>query len=209
MTMQYPLLFSYVEDGYRVGILYANVVGRRATKRNHLSMQEYYAFIIQQRKNEGRTLLRGGRLFQQFLVDAYTCIEEQRLSWVRNNQHRLRANLYKGLRDAIVTGDTTPASAGSQFMLPSSFTGGLRFMVQNYQDAMAICRWAGSPDLFLTFTCNPRWPEIQKFLSYFLGEKVEDRPDIIVRAFKIKLDKMMKNPRQSRHFGRVMAGTIF
>jgi hypothetical protein len=32
-------------------------------------------------------------------------------------------------------------------------------MVQNYQNAMAICRWAGYPDVFVTFTCNPQWLE--------------------------------------------------
>ena len=38
-------------------------------------MREYYAFRIQQRLSEGNTLISGGRLFQQFIVDAYCCIE--------------------------------------------------------------------------------------------------------------------------------------
>jgi hypothetical protein len=37
-------------------------------------------------------------------------------------------------------------------------------MVQNDQDAMAICRWARCPDAFVTFICNPQWPEIKKAL---------------------------------------------
>ena len=48
-------------------------------------------------------------------------------------------------------------------------------MVQNYQDAM-ICRWAGYPDLFLTFTCNPKWPEINHSLEFIEGLKYEDWP---------------------------------
>ena len=66
-------------------------------------------------------------------------------------------------------------------------------MVQNYQDAMAICRYYGCPDLFLTFTCNPKWPEIQKCLELIPGQKPEDRPDIVARVFKIKLDELMND----------------
>ena len=64
--------------------------------------------------------------------------------------------MYSGLKDAVQWGDTTRASFGKGIVLPSSFTGGPRYMIHNYQDAMAICRWAGYPDLFLTFTCNPK-----------------------------------------------------
>jgi len=51
-------------------------------------------------------------------------------------------------------------------------------MVQNYQDAMAICRNFGNPDLFLTFTANPKWPEVQYMLKKIPGQSVEDRLDI-------------------------------
>jgi hypothetical protein len=37
-------------------------------------------------------------------------------------------------------------------------------MVQNYQDAMVICRWAGCSDVFVTFICNPQWLEIKRAL---------------------------------------------
>jgi len=37
-------------------------------------------------------------------------------------------------------------------------------MVQNYQDAMAICRWAHYLDVFVTFIYNPQWPEIKRAL---------------------------------------------
>ncbi|KAM3263420.1 hypothetical protein P3L10_000414 [Capsicum annuum] len=30
---------------------------------------------------------------------------------------------------------------------------------------MAICKWAGYPNLFITFTCNPKWPEICRFVD--------------------------------------------
>ncbi|GKB65976.1 ATP-dependent DNA helicase PIF1 [Tanacetum coccineum] len=94
MALQYPLLFPFGKDGYHEKIPYHNNRGNQKTKRGYVTMKEYYAYIIQQQKNQGTTLLRGGRLFQQYLVEAFTAIEEQRLNWTRNNQDTLRADLY-------------------------------------------------------------------------------------------------------------------
>ncbi|GBN86047.1 hypothetical protein AVEN_219552-1 [Araneus ventricosus] len=57
------------------------------------------------------------------------------------------------------------------------FVGNPRHMQQNYQDAMAMVRKFGKPDLFLTFTCNPSWSEILNSLEGV--QRPEDRPDII------------------------------
>uniref|UniRef100_A0A7N2ML21 Helitron helicase-like domain-containing protein n=1 Tax=Quercus lobata TaxID=97700 RepID=A0A7N2ML21_QUELO len=102
--------------------------------------------------------------------------------------------------------ETTPASFGKRIVLPSSFTSDPRYMIHNYQDAMAICRWAGNPGLFLTFTCNPKWPEIVSSLELIPGQKPEDRPDIVARAFKIKLDALLQDIEKGQHFGKVLAG---
>ncbi len=65
--------------------------------------------------------------------------------------------------------DNNAATIGQRIILPSSFTVGPRHMVQNYQDAMAICRWAGSSDAFVIFTYNPQWLEIKRAL--LLGQQ--------------------------------------
>ena len=39
-----------------------------------------------------------------------------------------------------------------------------RNMLQLYQDAMAIVRKYGEPDLFITMTCNLKWREIEENL---------------------------------------------
>ena len=41
------------------------------------------------------------------------------------------------------------------------------------------------PDLFLTFTCNPKWPEI--VANLLPGQTASDRPDLVARVFKLKL----------------------
>ncbi|XP_030939745.1 uncharacterized protein LOC115964607 [Quercus lobata] len=146
---------------------------------SYMTLQQYPLLLrLQQRSHEGNTLLLGGRLFQQFIVDAYTSIEEERLQWVRQNQLKLRSELYGGLKDAVLRGDTNPKTVGKRIILPSSFTRSPRYMAQNYQDAMTICRKVGYPDLFMTFTCNPKWSKITKCLEFIEGQNVEDQPDI-------------------------------
>ncbi|XP_071739059.1 uncharacterized protein [Rutidosis leptorrhynchoides] len=67
---------------------------------------------------------------------------------------------------------------------------------------MAIVRHFGYPDLFITFTCNPNWPEIARFLNN-KQQKPEDRPDIICRLFKIKLDSMIEDLKKKELLYRI------
>jgi hypothetical protein len=77
-------------------------------------------------------------------------------------------------------------------------------MVQNYQDAMAICRWAGYLDSFVTFICNPQWLEIKRALP--LGQKPQDRLDLVTRLFKIKLKELINDIQKNHILGRTIAG---
>ncbi|CAL9013875.1 unnamed protein product [Prunus brigantina] len=78
-------------------------------------------------------------------------------------------------------------------------------MLNNYQDAMAICRNYGNPDLFITFTCNVKWPEIVRELDKKPGYKGEDRLDLISRVFKMKLNDMIGYIKSGKVFGEVEA----
>ncbi|XP_070013913.1 uncharacterized protein [Nicotiana sylvestris] len=203
LGLQYPLLFPYGEDGYREDIP-LNDIDDSAGGRKCVSTREYLSYKIQERKDEVPSIVSARRLFQQFLVDGYTMMESSRLRFIRLHQKQLRAHFYNRLQDAVLHGDIEPSSQGQRVILSSSFTGGARYMLQNYQDAMAICKWAGYPDLFITFTCNPKWPEITKFVES-RGLSPEDRPDILTRVFKIKLDRMIKDLRDNKVFGEVKA----
>ncbi|XP_048493453.1 uncharacterized protein LOC125494001 [Beta vulgaris subsp. vulgaris] len=167
-------------------------------------MREFFAYRIHDRRGEAETILLSRRLLQQLSVDGYTMMEAQKLSFVRHNQQSFKADNVKNLRGATDRGDTKGASTGSRVVIPTSFTGGHIYMRENYQDAMAICRWYGYPDLFITFICNPKWPEITRFVSK-KGLRPEDRPDIIVRVFKMKLDQLVKDLKDRNIFGRVRA----
>ena len=80
-------------------------------------------------------------------------------------------------------------------------------MMQNYLDAMSLCKWFGYPDFFITVTCNQKWPEVQRFLRD-KSLKSEDRPDILTRLFKIKLDALVKDLKDNAILGAVQAGTL-
>ncbi|CAN6843879.1 unnamed protein product, partial [Brassica oleracea] len=92
MSLQYPLLFPYGEYGFHPEIpLHLETCTSRT--RQFLTIRQYYASQIQTRLNQGMTLIKGGRLLHQFVVDVYTSIEEDRLRWARNNHDILRAEL--------------------------------------------------------------------------------------------------------------------
>ena len=106
-----------------------------------------------------------GRLSQQIVVNAYSCVEADRLEYHFRKQDNLRSETYQGISDVMGEGNSTGKNVGVQFILHDSFTGSPRYMLLNYHDGMAICRQYGAPDLFITFTCNPRWQEIADALA--------------------------------------------
>ena len=208
LPLQYPLIFSRGEDGFRRDIKFSDAHTKSSIKRPFVSMKEWFAYKIQQRDISFSHLVFCRRLFQQFLVDAFSMIESWRLKWYRDHQKEVRADMYKGLYEAVLRGETSPATAGKIIVLPSKFVGGARYMIQNYQDAMAICAWVGYPDLFITFTCNHKWPELVDFLKKH-GLKPEDRPDLVSRIFKIKLNMLIKDIKKGKLFGKVRAGNYY
>ena len=55
---------------------------------------------------------------------------------------------------------------------------------------MAMVRKYGKPDLFLTFTCNPKWREIVENLRP--GDSIQNRNDLIARVFRIKINALLQ-----------------
>lgn len=195
LPLQYPLLFPYGEDGY-----YASIPrDGPPKKKSNISLKEFISFRLFDRNEEGGLLMHCGRLLQQFIVDAYVMIDTQRLQWIRYNQHILRVENYRDLSDAANRGDAS-SSTGRRIVLPSSYTGGPRWTIQNYQDTLAICKSIGYPALFITFTCNPKWPEIIKYTDG-LDLTYTERPDIVTRVFKMKLDEMITDFQNGELFG--------
>jgi hypothetical protein len=87
---------------------------------------------------------------------------------MRNNQDTLRANLYQGLVNSMLSGEGSAENVGRRTVLSSPFIGGPRDMRRRYMDAMALVRKYGKPDIFLTMMCNSNCDEIKNEL--YLGQ---------------------------------------
>lgn len=152
------------------------------------------------RLNIDNHLLRYRRLFQQYAVDMYVKVETGRLNYIRFNQDKLRCEEYIHLRDAV-NSDAEVANFGRLTILPSTYIGSPRHMHEYSQDAMTYVRNYGRPDLFVTFTCNPKWPEITQLLHP--GQTQSDRHDVTARVFKQKLRCLMDFIIKKRVYGTV------
>ncbi|XP_035838299.1 uncharacterized protein LOC118485895 [Helianthus annuus] len=208
LSLQYPLLFPYGEDMYRVDILHRGLNPDTNSKRPMCTMREFFAYRLQDRVDKFSLIHNAKRLFQQFVVDAYTMIESERLFYIRRQQTHLRSETVQNIQNASNAGKKDMSKIGTRIFIPSSFTGGSRYMMQNYLDAMSLCKWFGYPDFFITITCNPKWPEVQRFLKD-TTIRPEDRPDILCRIFKIKLDSITKELKEGKLLGRVNSDYIF
>lgn len=148
-------------------------------------------------------LLNTGRIFLQYIDDMYIKIENTRLDYLRKNQAQIRSELYQGVADSVSDGNRSAASIGRRVILPASFIGGPRDMRCRYLNPMTLVQNYGKPDLFITITCNPNWPEIQSHLTP--TQTAQDRPDLVARIFHSKLVVLKKLIMDDNIFGPVAA----
>ena len=135
----------------------------------------------------------------------YCRMEDERLSLIRREQ---QSRLAKRQELCECLANEQPSSAIGQISyLPSSVPGSPRHLRRLRADALELARRKGPPTFFITLTTNPFWPEIQAALGP--GQTAADRPDIVVRVFHAKLEKMMRYLRSDfcgkrRYFIRVI-----
>ncbi|CAF1468876.1 unnamed protein product [Rotaria magnacalcarata] len=166
--------------------------------RKKVSAMDFYAYRIMMRTGAVNYILRCRQLFHQFIVDMYTKIESERLWFIRLNPNKLRVDEYIHLRDAIANDGNTD-NLDQLVILPSTFTRSPRHMHEYTQDAMTYVKNYGRPDLFVTFTRNATWEEIQEELLD--GQNPSDRHDLLARVFRQKVIKSMNIITKSHVFG--------
>jgi hypothetical protein len=176
--------------------------------RDRISVREFYRHRMQIRDTPGPQSVmehdiihRSFRLFEQFLIDMWLKVEDDKLQWVRAHQDEIRADLYQGLADAVADDDA--AGAGVRVVLPSTVNHSPRNLQQRFQDAMAMVRAHGRPHLFITMTCNPDWDEI--VTSLYPGQTARDRPDVTSRVFHLKQRALIKDIMERKIFGHAAA----
>ncbi|KAM0040512.1 putative helitron helicase-like domain-containing protein [Helianthus debilis subsp. tardiflorus] len=128
MSLQYPLLFLFGEHGWSPSLPLA---GDESRSDRRLTTGMFYSYHLHDRFNTHTHLLRGGRLFQQFLVNAYVCIKQNRLEYIQSHQDLFRGEYLQGIHDAITRGDMIGHDICKHTILPSSFTGGPRYMYKH------------------------------------------------------------------------------
>ncbi|CAI9271411.1 unnamed protein product [Lactuca saligna] len=133
--LQYPLMFPFGELGWH--------------QEDLLAMEE-------SSKYWERTLITQ--------IDNFVKLERQRLVFSKTKQHELQQEFLQGVVDVIASGETDALTIGKRVVLPADFIGGPRNMKRKYMDAMALVQKVEKPDIFLTTTCNPNWPEIKEHL---------------------------------------------
>ena len=76
-------------------------------------------------------------------------------------------------------------------------------MQANFHDSMAIVSYYNTPTLFLTFTANPRWAEIE--MELVPGQTAIDRPDLVARVCHMKLKMLREELFKDGIFGQAVA----
>ena len=174
----YVLILPNGDDGY-------SIPPQLKKNSRPLTAMDYYSYHLMVRDSCFNTVHRSGRLYQEYLCDMYSKVEGARLKFLKENQDKLRVELYSGLQDAMnqkVAGvDSEAERIGQMIVLPASFTGSPRYMYKHYLDALAICREFRKFDLFITITCNPKWDAVRE--NIFPGQKPHERPDVMNRVF--------------------------
>ncbi|XP_076936037.1 uncharacterized protein LOC143602975 [Bidens hawaiensis] len=137
------------------------------------------------------------------IVDVYIKLETSHLQFCEENQNKIRADLYKVIVDCVNAGEVLPSRGGKRIVLPATFIGGPRNMRRRFLDAITLVQDDGKPDLFLTMTCNPGWPEIRDNLK--VGQTAQDRPDHVSRVFCAKLEDLKEQLFKKHLLGEVKA----
>ena len=96
-------------------------------------------------------------------------------------------------------GEEYDGNVNSSSYLASSFSGSPRHLNDLAHNALTIVTELGDPDIFITGTTNPLWPEIEERL--FPGQTAYDRPDIVTEVFHARLEALVHNLRSGKYFG--------
>ncbi|XP_076066101.1 uncharacterized protein LOC143039746 [Oratosquilla oratoria] len=200
-SFQYPLLIPHGNVGYSHSQQLLKVDGKKQRINVRITPSYFYTSMYMERQNMFNYVTKSRGLFQQFVVDNYIKMESMGLLYIELNQ----SNIRKERTDILRCEDGK--IKGQRIIIPPTYIGGPRYMKQRQQDALAYVSNYGSPDFFITFTMNPAWEELSKAAEQTGGTSTNkgDRPDLISRIFKQKVDGLINNLAVKNIFGKVKA----
>ena len=95
-------MFAIDQDGYINNIYHVPSSSSQSDKLHKDTMREYFTYHLQFWQDQFSILLYLRWLLQQYIIDTYTMIKAQRLSFIRHNEEELRVEIYNGLEDALL-----------------------------------------------------------------------------------------------------------
>eukprot|EP01083_Nonionella_stella_P210842 762904_1 len=126
----YPILLPYGTEGWC-----------KNSQLSGVSCLEYYRYLLHERPYSKNHMFKAKKLSQQYWVDMWVKIDQLRLNSYKSDaaQRKYRKYFVSGLEQAKREGKDLD-DIGFPTILPSSFTGGPRYMNQRMHDSLAIVR---------------------------------------------------------------------
>jgi hypothetical protein len=93
---------------------------------------------INERDGFENTIVKGSRLYQQFLVDAFVDVEEDRLDYVRANQNDLITGTYQGIYESVLEGD---AEANQNDLITGTYQGIYESVLEGDAEGSSVFNW--------------------------------------------------------------------
>ena len=162
-----------------------------------MSQIDYYRYTLLSQKEVDGEFNRFqilGRLLNEWVVDMFSRVEDERLLFIRRNQSKIVKR-----KDTIAAVEgIAQAGRPGHIHLPGSsvhLPGSRLYQLRLLSDALAIVARGGKPTLFITFTCNPNWPEIKAQLAP--GQIASDRPNVVCTVFHQYLARLLKELRST------------
>lgn len=203
-TLAYPLLFPTGRPGWHDHMMSWDV---NTGRQQRVTLLQWSRHLLMHRDTV-TFIQKCERLSLEFYCDLYAQHEARIAAFhsLPRQQAMYRCASYAAVHDQLQRDGEDNGNlnnVGRPMILPSSFVGSPRFYHQLYLDAMALpCRYH-KPDLFITITCNPNWPEIAAAVP--AGSHWRFHPDIVGRAFMLKFKSILAEITEDEIFGPVLA----
>ncbi|KAL3110874.1 hypothetical protein niasHT_014811 [Heterodera trifolii] len=177
--------------------------------RTNISERQFYRYRMALRgsgKNTFHWLWFARRLAEYFTISVLNRIERNELDHLKaiqakKNYRQIMAREYIAAMEKGVRQQGPNAKLGRVFLMPQTFAGSRQYYQGKYADLMTMVRHLGAPTWFVTFTGNPKWPEIDEALR--VRQNYAHRPDIVCRIFMDKAAEFIRDVTERGVLGKV------
>jgi hypothetical protein len=145
------------------------------------------------------------RLSQYWLMNFSSRVLDQIKSIIGKIRNRIMMGQTRRTSDALTEHEEQDRRAAgyidepkNESYLPSSAHGSPSHMAALTKNALILVSEFGCPHIFLTLTCNPKWPEIMS--QVLNGQTASDCPEVTGAVLKSRLDQMKMNIRHGKYF---------